>query len=67
MEAIIDNLTKIPFVLALVISIVGMVPFFIALKKPPEGALKIGIFGLVYIAGALGAMSVALQCFTLLN
>ena len=58
---IIETLNKIPLILAFILAIIGTIPFFMALKKPPQGAVKISLFSVVYIAGAAGMLSVISQ------
>lgn len=58
---IIDLLKLIPPGIAALLALIGLVPFFMILKKPPQGIIKSSVYVLVYIVGGIGFMSFVIQ------
>jgi hypothetical protein len=57
MDIVFEILQSIPAAVAFILALAGLVPFFMALKKPPKGFVQTSVYGAVYVVGAIGTMS----------
>ena len=58
METMTELLLQIPAGLAGIMAFIGLIPFFMAMSKPPKGIKQTSIYTIVYGFGAVGALSV---------
>lgn len=58
---IIEVLNNIPFGVAMVLATIGIVPFVMSLKRPPQGVTQLSLYAVVYVTGAVGMMSLLSQ------